>query len=166
MSETDVELLRERGLHVTPQRLAVLGAVTSHPHITADSALEQVRTSIGSISRQAVYDCLSALVEADIVRRIEPAGSPARYETRVGDNHHHVVCRSCGALADVDCAVGDTPCLTAADDQGFVIDEAEVVYWGTCPQCRNEQTLRQDTDEANKNQPSKASTFHPELSQK
>jgi len=166
VSETDVELLRERGLHVTPQRLAVLGAVTSHPHITADSALEQVRTSIGSISRQAVYDCLSALVEADIVRRIEPAGSPARYETRVGDNHHHVVCRSCGALADVDCAVGDTPCLTAADDQGFVIDEAEVVYWGTCPQCRNEQTLRQDTDEANKNQPSKASTFHPELSQK
>jgi len=166
VSETDVELLRERGLHVTPQRLAVLGAVTSHPHITADSALEQVRTSIGSISRQAVYDCLSALVEADIVRRIEPAGSPARYETRVGDNHHHVVCRSCGALADVDCAVGDTPCLTAADDQGFVIDEAEVVYWGTCPQCRNEQTLRQDTNEANKNQPSKASTFHPELSQK
>ena len=135
MSETEVDLLRARGLHVTPQRLAVLGAVTSHPHATADLVLEQVRTSIGAISKQAVYDSLSALVEADIVRRIEPAGSPARYETRVGDNHHHVVCRHCGALADVDCAVGDTPCLTASDDQGFVIDEAEVVYWGTCPHC-------------------------------
>lgn len=135
MSETGVDLLRARGLHVTPQRLAVLGAVTSHPHATADLVLEQVRTSIGAISKQAVYDSLSALVEADIVRRIEPAGSPARYETRVGDNHHHVVCRQCGALADVDCAVGDTPCLTASDDQGFVIDEAEVVYWGTCSHC-------------------------------
>jgi Fur family ferric uptake transcriptional regulator len=135
VSETGVDLLRARGLHVTPQRLAVLGAVTSHPHATADSVLDQVRTSIGAISKQAVYDSLSALVEADIVRRIEPAGSPARYETRVGDNHHHVVCRHCGALADVDCAVGDTPCLTASDDQGFVIDEAEVVYWGTCPHC-------------------------------
>lgn len=135
MSETGVDLLRARGLHVTPQRLAVLGAVTSHPHATADSVLDQVRISIGAISKQSVYDSLSALVEADIVRRIEPAGSPARYETRVGDNHHHVVCRHCGALADVDCAVGDTPCLTASDVQGFVIDEAEVVYWGTCPQC-------------------------------
>jgi Fe2+/Zn2+ uptake regulation proteins len=153
VSETDVALLRERGLHVTPQRLAVLGAVTSHPHTTADSVLDRVRASIGSISRQAVYDSLSVLVEADIVRRIEPAGSPARYETRVGDNHHHVVCRSCGALADVDCAVGDTPCLTAADDQGFVIDEAEVVYWGKCPQCRSDRGVPQGTSQPNTNQP-------------
>ena len=127
--------LREHGLQVTPQRLSVLQAVTSHPHSTADDVLELARSSIGAISRQAVYDCLSALVVAGILRRIEPAGSPARYETRVGDNHHHVVCRTCGALADVDCAVGDAPCLTAANDQGFVIDEAEVVYWGRCPQC-------------------------------
>lgn len=129
------QTLRDHGLHVTPQRLAVLEAVTSHQHSTADAVLDLVRSRIGSISRQAVYDCLSALVGAGILRRIEPAGSPARYETRVGDNHHHVACRTCGALADVDCAIGDAPCLTAASDQGFVIDEAEVVYWGTCPQC-------------------------------
>ena len=127
--------LREHGLHVTPQRIAVLEAVSSHQHATADSVIDLVRSSIGTVSRQAVYDSLSALVDAGILRRIEPAGSPARYETRVGDNHHHVVCRACGSLADVDCALGDTPCLTAANDQGFVIDEAEVVYWGTCPQC-------------------------------
>lgn len=127
--------LREHGLHVTPQRLAVLDAVASHQHATADAVIEEVRSTIGTISRQAVYDSLSALVEAGILRRIEPAGSPARFETRVGDNHHHVVCRTCGSLADVDCAVGDAPCLTAASDQDFVIDEAEVVYWGTCPQC-------------------------------
>lgn len=140
MSVSEVPLpaaqtLRDHGLHVTPQRLAVLDAVSSNQHATADGVLELVRSNIGSISRQAVYDSLSALVEAGILRRIEPAGSPARYETRVGDNHHHVVCRTCGSLADVDCAVGDTPCLTAASDQGFVIDEAEVVYWGICPQC-------------------------------
>ena len=129
------QILRDHGLHVTPQRLAVLDAVSSHQHATADGVLELVRSSIGTISRQAVYDSLSALVDAGILRRIEPAGSPARYETRVGDNHHHVVCRTCGSLADVDCAVGDTPCLTAASDQGFAIDEAEVVYWGICPQC-------------------------------
>ncbi len=127
--------LRAHGLNVTPQRLAVLDAVASHQHATADSVIDLVRTSIGAVSRQAVYDSLSALVEVGILRRIEPAGSPARYETRVGDNHHHVVCRTCGTLADVDCAVGDAPCLTAANDQGFVIDEAEVMYWGTCPQC-------------------------------
>ena len=132
---TAAQTLRDHGLHVTPQRLAVLDAVSSHQHATADGVLDIVRSNIGSISRQAVYDSLSALVEAGILRRIEPAGSPARYETRVGDNHHHVVCRTCGSLADVDCAVGDTPCLTAASDQGFVIDEAEVVYWGICPQC-------------------------------
>lgn len=133
--KSGADALREHGLHVTPQRLAVLRAVTDHQHATADSVLESVRDNIGTISRQAVYDSLAALVDAGILRRIEPAGSPARYETRVGDNHHHVVCRTCGALADVDCAVGDTPCLTAANDQGFVIDEAEVVYWGQCPRC-------------------------------
>ena len=128
-------LLRLRGLNVTAQRLAVLDAVSTHPHSTADSVLDAVREHLGTISRQGVYDSLAALVSAGILRRIEPAGSPARYETRVGDNHHHVVCRVCGTLADVDCAVGDTPCLTAANDQGFVIDEAEVVYWGTCSRC-------------------------------
>lgn len=136
MSATqDAQILRERGLNVTAQRLAVLEAVTAHPHTTADSVLASVRAHLGTISRQGVYDALAALVEAGILRRIEPAGSPARYETRVGDNHHHAVCRTCGTLADVDCAVGDTPCLTAANDQGFVIDEAEVVYWGTCSMC-------------------------------
>ena len=136
MSATqDAQILRERGLNVTAQRLAVLEAVTARPHTTADSVLDSVRAHLGTISRQGVYDSLAALVEAGILRRIEPAGSPARYETRVGDNHHHVVCRTCGTLADVDCAVGDTPCLTAANDQGFVIDEAEVVYWGTCSTC-------------------------------
>jgi Fe2+ or Zn2+ uptake regulation protein len=135
VSVTGVQTLREQGLHVTPQRLAVLEAVATHQHATADSVLDLVRSSIGTISRQTVYDALAALVEAGILRRIEPAGSPARYETRVGDNHHHVVCRSCGHISDVDCAVGDAPCLTAATDQGFRIDEAEVVYWGTCPQC-------------------------------
>ena len=146
MSENGVSTLRERGLHVTPQRLAVLQAVTDHQHATADSVLDLVRASIGSISRQAVYDSLAALVEAGILRRIEPAGSPARYETRVGDNHHHVVCRECGALADVDCAVGDTPCLTAANDQGFTIDEAEVVYWGHCPHCKQQLQTSQSIE--------------------
>lgn len=136
MSTTQgAQVLRERGLNVTAQRLAVLEAVSAQPHTTADSVLDAVRARLGTISRQGVYDSLAALVDAGILRRIEPAGSPARYESRVGDNHHHVVCRTCGALADVDCAVGDTPCLTAANDQGFVIDEAEVVYWGTCPAC-------------------------------
>lgn len=130
--------LREHGLHVTPQRLAVFDAVASHQHSTADAVIDQVRSNIGTISRQSVYDSLAALVDAGILRRIEPAGSPARYETRVGDNHHHVVCRNCGALADVDCSVGDTPCLTASNDQGFVIDEAEVVYWGRCPTCTDQ----------------------------
>lgn len=143
MSETGAQTLRSQGLNVTPQRLAVLEAVANHQHATADSVLDLVRSSIGSISRQTVYDALSTLVESGILRRIEPAGSPARYETRVGDNHHHVVCRSCGHLADVDCAVGDAPCLTAATDQGFIIDEAEVVYWGTCPQCTQKLHMEQ-----------------------
>ena len=126
-------LLRQHGLLVTAQRLAVLRAVSAMPHATADAVADAVRGEIGSISRQAVYDVLGALVAKDIVRRIEPAGSPARYERRVGDNHHHLVCRSCGRLDDVDCSTGEAPCLIPVDDRGFVVDEAEVIYWGTCP---------------------------------
>jgi Fur family transcriptional regulator, stress-responsive regulator len=129
------DLLRERGLRITAQRLAVLRAVSTEPHVTADAVAETVRAEIGSISLQAVYDVLGALVDVDLVRRIQPAGSPARFEARVGDNHHHVICRSCGRMADVDCAVGSAPCLTAAEDKGYEIDEAEIVYWGRCPEC-------------------------------
>ena len=130
------DLLRQHGLQVTPQRLAVLRAVCGQPHATADEVAEAARAEIGAISRQAVYDALGVLVEKGLLRRIQPAGSSARYEHRVGDNHHHLVCRSCGRLVDVDCAVGDTPCLTAAEDFGFEIEEAEVIYWGLCPSCR------------------------------
>jgi Fur family transcriptional regulator, stress-responsive regulator len=128
-------LLRERGIQITPQRLAVLRSVAEHPHATADAVAEQVRAAIGSISLQSVYDALSLLVSEGLIRRIAPAGSPARFECRVGDNHHHLVCRQCGRLVDVDCAVGAAPCLTAADDKGFEVDEAEVIYWGRCPDC-------------------------------
>jgi Fur family transcriptional regulator, stress-responsive regulator len=130
-----VELLRERGLRVTPQRLAVLRAVSAAPHVTADVVAGTVRGEIGSVSVQAVYDALAALTEKGLVRRIQPAGSPARYEGRVGDNHHHLICRVCEQMVDVDCAVGDAPCLTAADASGYEIDEAEVIYWGRCPDC-------------------------------
>ena len=130
------DLLREHGLQVTAQRLAVLRAVSGQPHGTADDVAELVRSEIGTISRQAVYDALGILAEKGLIRRIQPAGSPARYEDRVGDNHHHLVCRACGRMVDVDCAVGTAPCLTAAEDAGFEIDEAEVVYWGRCPDCR------------------------------
>ena len=136
------QLLRERGLRVTAQRLAVLRAVhdpdaTGQPgHVTVDAVAEAVRAEVGAISLQAVYDALGALADAGLVRRIQPAGSPARFEARVGDNHHHVVCRGCGRIADVDCAVGAAPCLTPVDDRGFTIDEAEVLYWGHCPRCR------------------------------
>ena len=133
--ETSDAMLRRHGLQVTAQRLAVLRAVTERPHAPADDIYNAVRAEIGAISRQAVYDALTALSERGILRRFQPAGSPARYENRVGDNHHHVICRGCGRMADVDCAVGDTPCLTAADDSGFEIDEAEVIYWGRCPEC-------------------------------
>jgi Fur family transcriptional regulator, stress-responsive regulator len=132
----DVEhTLRGAALRVTRPRVAVLTAVHEHPHADTDSIIGAVRADLGEVSKQAVYDVLRALTAAGLVRHIEPAGSVARYEARVGDNHHHAVCRSCGAIADVDCAVGDTPCLTASDDRGFAIDEAEVVYWGRCPRC-------------------------------
>jgi len=131
------ELLREHGVPVTAQRLAVLRAVSRRPHVTADALAEEVRAEIGTISRQAVYDCVGILTEKGLIRRIQPAGSAALYEDRVGDNHHHLICRGCGKTVDVDCAVGNTPCLTAAAaaDSGFRIDEAEVIYWGTCPDC-------------------------------
>jgi len=133
---TDFEgILRGAGLRVTRPRLAVLEAVHSHPHADTDSIIGAVRKEVPTVSHQAVYDVLRALTAAGLVRRIQPSGSVARYESRVGDNHHHVVCRSCGVIADVDCAVGEVPCLTAADDQGFTIDEAEVTYWGLCPAC-------------------------------
>ena len=129
------ELLRQRGIQVTAQRLAVLRAVSSQPHITADAVADAVRAGIGAISLQSVYDALGMLVAEGLLRRIQPAGSPARFEDRVGDNHHHLICRVCGRVVDVDCTVGSAPCLTAADDQGFEIDEAEVAYWGRCPEC-------------------------------
>ncbi|MBK6872670.1 MAG: transcriptional repressor [Kineosporiaceae bacterium] len=128
-------LLREAGLRVTRPRVAVLRAVHTHSHADTDSIIRIVRDELGEVSTQAVYDVLRALTTAGLLRRIEPAGSVPRYEARVGDNHHHIICRRCGAIADVDCAVDYTPCLTASDDHGYVIDEAEVVYWGTCPTC-------------------------------
>ena len=127
--------LRQHRVQVTAQRLAVLRAVSQRPHCTADDVAEDVRGEIGAISRQAVYDALGTLAEKGIIRRIQPAGSPARYEGRVGDNHHHLICRRCGKTIDVDCAVGEAPCLTAADASGYQIDEAEVIFWGTCPKC-------------------------------
>jgi Fur family ferric uptake transcriptional regulator len=132
------DLLRQHGIQVTAQRLAVLRAVAGQPHITADGVAEVVRAEIGAISRQSVYDALGLLAEKGLLRRIQPVGSPARFEDRVGDNHHHLICRICGRVVDVDCAVGSAPCLTAADDQGFEIDEAEVAYWGRCPDCLEE----------------------------
>ncbi len=128
--------LRTAGLRVTAPRRAVLAALADHPHSTADAVATVVRDELGSVSTQAVYDVLAACVDVGLVRRIEPAGSAARYETRTGDNHHHVVCRSCGRTADVDCTVDERPCLTPSGDQGFEIDEAEVVFWGLCPACR------------------------------
>jgi Fur family ferric uptake transcriptional regulator len=127
--------LRQAGLRVTHQRVAVLDAVRRLPHADTDSLITAVRAETGEISHQAVYDVLRVLTEAGLVRKIQPLGTVPRYESRVGDNHHHVVCRTCGAIADVDCALGETPCLTASDASGFVIDEAEVIYWGTCPAC-------------------------------
>ena len=127
--------LRSASMRVTRPRLAVLAALRDHPHVDTDAVIALVRADHPAISHQAVYDVLRALTDAGLVRRIQPSGATARYESRVRDNHHHVVCRSCGAIADVDCVVGQTPCLTASNDQGFRVDEAEVVYWGTCPDC-------------------------------
>lgn len=132
-----VHLLRNHGVQVTAQRVAILGAVARIPHATADAVADEVRATIGTVSRQAVYDSLGMLTDRQLLRRIQPAGSPARYERRVGDNHHHLICRSCGTTVDIDCAVGARPCLTADDDHGFLIDEAEVIYWGHCPACRD-----------------------------
>jgi Fur family ferric uptake transcriptional regulator len=131
--------LRTAQLRVTRPRVAVLDAVHSHPHADTDTIFGAVRTGLPEVSRQAVYDVLHALTAAGLVRRIQPSGSVARYEARVGDNHHHVVCRSCGVIGDVDCAVGEAPCLTPSDHNGFVLDEAEVVYWGLCPDCAAEE---------------------------
>ena len=135
VSVENASLLRRHGVQVTAQRLAVLQAVSERPHHTAAEIDVAVKAEIGAVSLQAVYDALGMLTEKGIIRRIQPAGSPARYEARVGDNHHHLICRSCGQMVDVDCAVGDPPCLTAVDDSGYEIDEAEVIYWGRCPDC-------------------------------
>jgi len=129
------DLLRRHGIQVTAQRLAVLRAVSRHPHVTADAVVEAVRADIGAISLQSVYDTLALLFAQGVIRRIQPAGSPARFEDRVGDNHHHLICRICGQMVDVDCAVGSAPCLAANDNRGYEVDEAEVAYWGRCPDC-------------------------------
>jgi Fur family ferric uptake transcriptional regulator len=132
---TTADELRGAGLRVTAARVALLGTVRAGDHLGVEAIADGVRERVGHISLQAVYEALHALTAAGLIRRIEPAGSPARFEGRVGDNHHHVVCRSCGAVADVDCAIGEAPCLTASDDHGFVISEAEVTYWGLCSDC-------------------------------
>ena len=139
-------MLRESTLRVTRPRIAVLTAVHQHPHADTDSIIGAVREGLPEVSHQAVYDILRALTNKGLLRKIQPPGSVVRYEARVGDNHHHVVCRSCGTIADVDCAVGETPCLTASDDQGFAIDEAEVVYWGRCPDCATTASSTFDSD--------------------
>lgn len=135
MPSDPAELLRQHNIQVTAQRLAVLRAVTGQPHVTADGVAEAVRAEIGAISLQSVYDALGVMVTEGLVRRIQPAGSPARFESRVGDNHHHLICRRCNRVVDVDCAVGAAPCLTAAADMGYEVDTAEVIYWGVCPAC-------------------------------
>jgi Fur family ferric uptake transcriptional regulator len=134
------QMVRAAGLRATRPRVAVLTAVSRHPHADTETIIGAVRVELPTVSHQAVYDCLRAMTDAGLLRRIQPAGSVARYETRVRDNHHHVVCRSCGAIEDVDCAVGDTPCLTASDTHGYQIEEAEVVYWGVCDDCSTERT--------------------------
>jgi Fe2+ or Zn2+ uptake regulation protein len=136
MVTTPTDLLRQHGIQVTAQRLAVLRAVSGQPHISAEDVTLIAGDDIGAISRQAVYDALAVLLDKGLIRRIQPIGSPARYEDRVDDNHHHLICRDCGRLVDVDCAVGAAPCLTASDDNGYEIDEADVAYWGRCPQCQ------------------------------
>ena len=147
-SATECEhLLRQVALRVTRPRVAVLAAVYDHPHADTDTLVRVVRDDLGDVSTQAVYDVLRALTATGLIRRIEPAGSVARYESRVGDNHHHVVCRSCGVIADVDCAVGEAPCLDASQHHGFAIDEAEVIYWGRCPACVAAGTATNDDEQ-------------------
>ncbi len=136
MSKDPSAQLRKHGVQVTAQRLAVLRAVAARPHATADEIADNVRGEIGTISRQAVYDALRLLVDKGLIRRIQPAGSPALYEDRVGDNHHHVICRECGKAVDVECVIGKAPCMTAAASSGYQIDETEVIYWGLCPVCQ------------------------------
>jgi Fur family transcriptional regulator, stress-responsive regulator len=136
--------LREAGLRVTKPRVAVLDALVEHPHATADAVTKSVRERLGSVSVQAVYDVLAAGVDAGLIRRIEPAGSAARFETRTGDNHHHLVCRSCGRTTDVDCAVGAQPCLAPSDEAGYLLEEAEVVFWGLCPSCQRQPSAPSD----------------------
>ena len=145
MRREPTEILRQHGIQVTAQRLAVWRAVTGRPHSTADGVADAVRREIGAISRQSVYDALSLLVDQGLIRRIQPAGSPALFEARVGDNHHHLICRVCGRTADVDCAVGAAPGLTAHDSQGYEIDEAEVIYWGRCAKCAAKTKSRSRT---------------------
>jgi Fe2+ or Zn2+ uptake regulation protein len=140
MVRDEKQLLRDQGLQVTAQRLAVLRSVAAHPHATANQIVDDVETRIGSVSRQTVYDALDALTDRGLIRRIQPARSSALYEDRVGDNHHHVVCRTCSITVDVGCVVGDPPCLRPNDDHGFLIDEAEVIFWGICPICRDAAT--------------------------
>ncbi len=156
------DALRRAGLRVTRPRTAVLTAVDAHPHAETDVIIDAVRLDLGGVSHQAVYDVLRALTAAGLLRRIQPSGSVARYESRVGDNHHHVVCRSCGTIADVDCAVGEGPCLTAADDHGFHLDEAEVVYWGLCPRCTAAASAPpRHTDLADLNEPHDLTDHRP-----
>jgi Fur family ferric uptake transcriptional regulator len=140
-AEEFAQMLREAALRVTRPRVAVLTAVHGHPHADTDTVIRAVRVDLPDVSHQTVYDALNALTAAGLVRRIQPSGSVARYESRVGDNHHHVVCRVCGVIADVDCAVGEAPCLTASDDLGFAIEQAEVIYWGVCPECALAQSI-------------------------
>jgi Fe2+ or Zn2+ uptake regulation protein len=135
LARDPAELLRQQGIQITAQRLAVLRAVSTRPHASADTVAAAVRAEIGAISLQSVYDALGVLVAEGLIRRIQPAGSPARFEDRVGDNHHHLICRICGRVVDVDCAVGSAPCLKAFDQKGYEIDEADVAYWGRCPDC-------------------------------
>ena len=155
-------MVRGVGLRVTRPRVAVLSAVHDHPHSETESIISLVRADLGEVSHQAVYDVLRALTAAGLLRRIQPMGSVARYEARVGDNHHHVVCRSCGAIGDVDCAIGYTPCLTAADTAGYEIDEAEVIHWGRCPECVAAALAHPATDRQKSNRPSARSTARQE----
>lgn len=155
MSDDPADLLRRNGVQVTAQRLAVLAAVSRRPHGTADDIAEAVRAQIGVISRQAVYDALAVLAEKGLIRRIQPSGSPARYEDRVGDNHHHLICRTCGRTVDVDCAIGAAPCLTPASASGYEIDEAEVIFWGRCPKCLAETSARSGAHEETARDPTR-----------